>query len=232
MTSRYEKTERLPHGKHPKDMTGDELWEAYGKWVVALAKAFYKLRVPLMPEGPEELYGVGYLSLVEAARAWDTEKGASFCTYSKRRIIWEFHDYVGCLRVGKVYQEGGKKILPLVLSSDTMCARKNRNGYWEDTDKTPDDLASAEAELLQNLSLEYSTNQEKLLDLIRMVRQVIRVSGRISNVVVRQYLVECLMDEKPPGSLQYKPVGPGYTRANINLNLQYIRMWLGDLQAA
>ena len=72
--------------KHPKDMTSDELWEKYHKWVEKFAYAFSAIYRTSISDH-HVLLGAGFEGLQRAAQTWDPQGKAGFMSYSRRSII-------------------------------------------------------------------------------------------------------------------------------------------------
>ena len=110
---------------HPKDLTPDQLWEAYGKWAMKVChKMFMKYR--RMVGEPKALWGVAFEALVRCARIYDPAKG-EFTTYSHRAMVTNLTRFITTRlhhNIGKTYQQDGEDVTPVVMRHGDFNARR------------------------------------------------------------------------------------------------------------
>lgn len=79
------------------ELSHEELWEAYGLWLLKLAHSVARQYARLGVEFTD-LVGPGFEAMTYSAARWEAGKGAKFCHFSKRiilslmhRAVWKEH---------------------------------------------------------------------------------------------------------------------------------------------
>jgi hypothetical protein len=93
-------------------------------------------------------------------------------------------------------------------------------------------LARAEAETARTLgSPEFGTNQDSLLDMVRLVRRTVKIlMEKVRNPEVREHLLQCLMNDQPVSVPSLSALTPerkvGFCPQNLNERLRDVRIHL------